>query len=63
MLAALQFGDSAFPAGGFAFSWGLEGLLADGLLEDADDVAEGSTNKPDRSNPARAFLESSAPCS
>lgn len=40
MLVMLQFGDSAFPAGGFAFSWGLEGLAADGLIADAADVAE-----------------------
>ncbi len=40
LLLALQFGDSAFPAGGFAFSWGLEGLVADGLVADADDVAD-----------------------
>jgi urease accessory protein len=31
-LALMQFGDSAFPAGGFAFSWGVEGLLADGFV-------------------------------
>ncbi len=31
-LALMQYGDSAFPAGGFAFSWGVEGLAADGLL-------------------------------
>ena len=31
-LALLQYGDSAYPAGGFAFSWGVEGLAADGLL-------------------------------
>jgi urease accessory protein len=31
-LALLQFGDSAYPAGGFAFSWGIEGLLADGFV-------------------------------
>ncbi|CDX24897.1 Urease accessory protein UreF 1 [Mesorhizobium plurifarium] len=31
-LAILQFGDSAYPAGGFAFSWGIEGLLADGFV-------------------------------
>ena len=34
-LALMQYGDSAFPAGGFAFSWGVEGLAADGLLRDA----------------------------
>jgi len=39
-LLALQFGDSAFPSGGFAFSWGLEGLAADGLIDDDEDVAE-----------------------
>jgi urease accessory protein len=32
-LALLQYGDSAYPAGGFAFSWGIEGLAADGMLE------------------------------
>lgn len=32
-LALLQLGDSAYPAGGFAFSWGIEGLAADGLLD------------------------------
>lgn len=32
-LALLQHGDSAYPAGGFAFSWGIEGLAADGLLD------------------------------
>ncbi|MFT4003148.1 MAG: urease accessory UreF family protein [Rhizobium sp.] len=31
-LALLQYGDSAYPAGGFAFSWGIEGLAQDGLL-------------------------------
>jgi len=40
LLLALQFGDSAFPSGGFAFSWGLEGLAADGLIDGEDDVAE-----------------------
>ena len=37
-LAALQHGDSAFPGGGFAFSWGIEGLVADGLVGTADDL-------------------------
>jgi urease accessory protein len=32
-LALLQHADSAYPAGGFAFSWGIEGLAADGLLD------------------------------
>ena len=40
MLTALQFADSAFPSGGFAFSWGLEGLAADGLLDNASDILE-----------------------
>ena len=37
-LALLQYGDSAYPAGGFAFSWGIEGLAADGLLRCAADL-------------------------
>ena len=40
-LALLQYGDSAYPAGSFAFSWGVEGLAADGLLsshQDLDDI-------------------------
>jgi urease accessory protein len=32
LLAALQFGDGQFPGGGFAFSWGLESLVADGAI-------------------------------
>ena len=38
LLAALQHGDSAFPSGGFAFSWGVEGLIADGLVTRPDDL-------------------------
>lgn len=37
-LAMLQHGDSAYPAGGFAFSWGVEGLAADGWLDGAADL-------------------------
>lgn len=37
-LALLQYGDSAYPAGGFAFSWGVEGLAADDLLRGRDDL-------------------------
>ncbi len=37
-LALMQHGDSAYPAGGFAFSWGVEGLAADGLLVDREDL-------------------------
>jgi urease accessory protein len=35
-LALMQYGDSAYPAGGFAFSWGIEGLAADGFLGGRD---------------------------
>jgi urease accessory protein len=37
-LALMQYGDSAYPAGGFAFSWGVEGLAADGLLDGPRDL-------------------------
>jgi urease accessory protein len=37
-LTLMQYGDSAYPAGGFAFSWGLEGLAADNLLDGAADL-------------------------
>lgn len=33
LLRALHFADSAFPSGGFAFSWGLETLLAEGRAD------------------------------
>ncbi len=32
LLATLQQADSFFPAGGIAFSWGMETLIADGML-------------------------------
>jgi urease accessory protein len=35
LLTALQFGDSGFPSGGFAFSWGLETALRDGRVDRA----------------------------
>jgi urease accessory protein len=38
LLAALQHGDSFFPSGGVAFSWGLETLLNDGLVGDPAQV-------------------------
>jgi urease accessory protein len=38
LLAAIRFGDSAFPSGGFAFSSGLEGAHRDGLVHDEHDV-------------------------
>ena len=34
ILLLLQQGDSAYPSGGFAFSWGIEGLAADGFIRD-----------------------------
>lgn len=38
LLAAIRFGDSGFPSGGFAFSSGLEGAHRDGMVLDEDDV-------------------------
>jgi urease accessory protein len=40
LLTALQHADSFFPAGGIAFSWGLETLRSDGLLPGAEEVAQ-----------------------
>ena len=37
-LVALQQADSFFPSGGFVFSWGLEGLAADGVVRTPADV-------------------------
>lgn len=39
LLAALQHGDSFFPSGSVAFSWGLETLRDDRLVADEEDVA------------------------
>ena len=36
LLAALQHGDSFFPGGGFAASWGLETLFTDTYVHDAE---------------------------
>lgn len=38
-LAALQYGDSFFPGGGIALSWGLEQLRGDGEIATPEDVA------------------------
>jgi urease accessory protein len=38
LLAMLHLADSAFPSGGFAFSWGLESLVADGLVTNQQDL-------------------------
>jgi urease accessory protein len=38
LLAALQHGDSFFPGGAIAFSWGLETLRHDGLMRGAEDL-------------------------
>jgi len=42
-LNLLQLGDSAYPAGGFAFSWGIEGLAADGLLDGVQQLDDAIT--------------------
>jgi urease accessory protein len=38
LLGALQLADSAFPSGAYTLSGGLETLLEDGIVRDADDV-------------------------
>ncbi len=38
LLVALQHGDSFFPSGSLAFSWGLETLCNDGVLRNGTDV-------------------------
>ncbi len=38
LLGVLRLGDSAFPSGGFAFSWGLETLKDDGRVRDGAGV-------------------------
>jgi urease accessory protein len=65
LLAAIRFGDSAFPSGGFAFSWGLEGSHRDGMVKDEDDVTafvaeqlEGNWHRRDRVLLRRAWAES-----
>jgi len=40
LLATLQHADSFFPSGAVSFSWGLEALRADGLVQTADEVAD-----------------------
>ncbi|MDT5244692.1 MAG: urease accessory protein [Mycobacterium sp.] len=65
LLAAIRFGDSAFPSGGFAFSSGLEGSYRDGMVRDEGDVAafvaeqlEGNWHRRDRVLLRRAWAVS-----
>ncbi|MDT5054881.1 MAG: urease accessory protein [Mycobacterium sp.] len=64
LLAAIRFGDSAFPSGGFAFSSGLEGSHRDGMVQDEGDVTafvaeqlEGNWHRRDRVLLRRAWTE------
>jgi urease accessory protein len=64
LLAAIRFGDSAFPSGGFAFSSGLEGSYRDGMVQDEGDVSafvaeqlEGNWHRRDRVLLRRAWAE------
>ena len=38
LLASLQHADSFFPAGGIAFSWGVESLVNDGAISTSEDL-------------------------
>jgi urease accessory protein len=40
LLTALQYGDSFFPSGAMAFSWGLEALQRDGFVRDMPTLIE-----------------------
>ena len=62
LLSLLQFGDSAFPAGGYAHSFGLESYCQSGVVRDATSLArflmtqlEGSTGPCDATAAARAL--------
>jgi urease accessory protein len=64
LLAAIRFGDSAFPTGGFAFSSGLEGSHRDGMVRDEADVTafvaeqlEGNWHRRDRVLLRRAWAD------
>jgi urease accessory protein len=39
LLGALQLSDSFFPSGAFAYSWGLETYVSEGLVRDREDLA------------------------
>lgn len=45
LLAAIRFGDTGFPSGGFAFSAGLEGSYRDGLVLGEEDVSAFATEQ------------------
>jgi urease accessory protein len=62
LLSLLQFGDSAFPTGGYAHSFGLESCCQSGVVRDAGTLGrflvtqlEGSTGPCDASAAARAL--------
>jgi urease accessory protein len=62
LLSLLQFGDSAFPAGGYAHSFGLESYCQAGIVRDAEGVTlflaaqlEGSTGPCDATAAASAL--------
>ncbi|MFN0313692.1 MAG: urease accessory protein UreF [Burkholderiales bacterium] len=65
LLAALQHADSFFPAGGIAFSWGVETLVSDGCIGSPEDLAESLSGQIEQrwNHLDRVFLAQAYRCS
>jgi urease accessory protein len=65
LLASLQHADSFFPAGGIAFSWGVETLVSDGCIRTPEDLAQSLAGQLEQrwNHLDRAFLAQAYDCS